>query len=249
MVRFILLLRRCASRCGGEYNVRFTLKNMTEVGNKHLYEYFIITDITHKARIYRRNKKDTTAETIKIIDRAHLPGKMALKRKNTAPRQRCMFPRRDAALPDRSGATTRPDHIEFVLGGDQISMGLCGTYLFDRICQVRSGLITQSNITLGRVLCINKLETSKELDTIIYTKNEASTILIFNIPNITNGGMLSSAPGIDRIRLLKDMETLLNYFIDGTHTKKNPNNPGEIFIFQTNLTLINVSTVPGKICK
>jgi hypothetical protein len=61
--------------------------------------------------------------------------------------------------------------------------------------------------------------------------------------------MLSSAPGIDRIRLLKDMETLLNYFIDGTHTKKNPNNPGEIFIFQTNLTLINVSTVPGKICK
>lgn len=123
MVRFILLLRRCASRCGGEYNVRFTLKNMTEVGNKHLYEYFIITDITHKARIYRRNKKDTTAETIKIIDRAHLPGKMALKRKNTAPRQRCMFPRRDAALPDRSGATTRPDHIEFILGGDQISMG------------------------------------------------------------------------------------------------------------------------------
>lgn len=42
-----------------EYNIRFTSKNITEVGNKHLYEYFIITHITHKARKYHRNKKDT----------------------------------------------------------------------------------------------------------------------------------------------------------------------------------------------
>ncbi|EFA02657.1 hypothetical protein TcasGA2_TC008378 [Tribolium castaneum] len=55
-----------------EYNIRFTSKNITEVGNKHLYEYFIITHITHKARKYHRNKKDTSTETIKIIDYAHL---------------------------------------------------------------------------------------------------------------------------------------------------------------------------------